>query len=292
MTDESSDVEFEAISSAQLDQVKLKQEGNKFIVILPTRVKEHPNHWEELWQELKYHLKHSERTWSTQQVVYLQAEDHLLDTRQLQNLAEVLQEVDLKLISVKTSRRQTAVAAATAGYSVEQINWATSFKEKEEEANIAEPLYLKTTIRSGVEVRHNGTVIILGDVNPGGSIVARGDIIIWGNLRGIAHAGSQGHRESRIFALKMEPTQIRIADIVARVAPPDPEDIQPEIAYLTKEGIAIARALNFEKSHRFAESWGSWDDTPTDIPKTKVETPAKFSILNRVLKSPSNNKDI
>ena len=289
MNADSSGSEFESIAPPQLGQVKLKQEENKFILILPSLSKEQPNHWEELWQELKYCLNHSDRTWSAHQPVYLQAEDHLLDTRQLQNLAQILLEVELQLVSIRTSRRQTAVAAATAGYSVEQSNLlVTPLKEREEQENVAEPLYLKTTIRSGVEVRHNGTVIILGDVNPGGNIVARGDIIIWGHLRGIAHAGSKGNRESRIFALKMEPTQIRITDIVARVAPPDPETIQPEIAYLTKEGIGIAKALNFEKSHRFTESWGSWSENLTNISQTQVETVPKFSILNRVLKSPPN----
>ncbi len=288
MTADSSSSEFTSISSPQLGQVKLKQEENRLLLLLPALVKDRPNYWEELWQELKYCLKHSERTWSAQQHVYVQAQDHLLDIRQLQNLAETLQEVELQLSSITTSRRQTAVAAATAGYSVEQSHLVSTFPEKEVQPSVAEPLYLKTTIRSGVEIRHNGTVIILGDVNPGGSIVARGDIIIWGHLRGIAHAGAQGNQESRIFALKMEPTQIRITDIVSRVAPPEEGEIEPEIAYLTKEGIGIAKALNFEKTHRFTEARGSWSEKPTSIPKTKVETAPKFSILNRVLKSPPN----
>jgi len=31
----------------------------------------------------------------------------------------------------------------------------------------------------GVEIRHSGTVVILGDINPGGIVVANGDIILW-----------------------------------------------------------------------------------------------------------------
>jgi septum site-determining protein MinC len=251
-------------------------------------VKDSPNYWDELWQNLIYCLKHGERTWSNQQPVYLQGQDHLLDTRQLQNLAEILEEVGLKLSTVLTSRRQTAVAAATLGYSVEQGTLVSPLTEKEEQISIAEPLYLKTTIRSGVEIRHNGTVIILGDINPGGSIVARGDIIVWGHLRGLAHAGSQGHRESRVFALRMEPTQLRITDVVARVAPLDPNEVEPEIAYLTQEGIGIAKALNFEKIHQFSEAKGIWTEMSTHIPSPLVETSDRFSILTRVLKSPSN----
>ena len=57
--------------------------------------------------------------------------------------------------------------------------------------------------------------VILGDVNPGAEVIAVGDIIIFGNLRGVAHAGAAGDRSARIWALSIEPNQIRIADIVA-----------------------------------------------------------------------------
>ncbi|MEI6381279.1 MAG: septum site-determining protein MinC [Cyanobacteriota bacterium ELA615] len=293
MSSENSGSEFESISPPQLRRIELKQEGGRCILTLPNQVINSSNQWQELWQELKYFLQHSDRKWSAQQSVLLQAGDHLLDSRQLQNLADILKQFGLQLAVIKTSRRQTAVAAATAGYSVEQFNLLVPFPLGEEQNNILEPLYLKATIRSGVEIRHNGTVIVLGDVNPGSSVVARGDIIIWGHLRGVAHAGSHGEKESRIFALKMEPTQVRIADTVARVAPPDPDDLQPEIAYLTKEGIALSKAFSFEKNHEFQQSTGYWLETVTEFPKLKVEIAAKSSILNKVLKSPLNlYKDI
>jgi len=47
---------------------------------------------------------------------------------------------------------------------------------------LAEPLYLQMAVRSGVEIRHSGTVVILGDINPGGIVVANGDIILYVKL--------------------------------------------------------------------------------------------------------------
>jgi septum site-determining protein MinC len=114
---------------------------------------------------------------------------------------------------------------------------------------LADPLYLQTTVRSGVEIRHPGTVVILGDLNPGGNIVAAGDILVWGRLRGIAHAGAQGNTQCLIAALQMEPTQLRIADYVAR-APEPPPQFYPEVAYITPEGIRIARSADFSKTSR------------------------------------------
>ncbi len=284
---------FESISPPQFRRIELKQEEGRCVLIMPAQAIANSDHWQELWQELKYFLQNGDRTWSAQQLVILQAGDHLLDSRQLQNLSDVLKQSGLQLAMVKTSRRQTAIAAATAGYSVEQGHLVVPFSANEDHSNILEPLYLKTTIRSGVEISHNGTVIVLGDVNPGSSVAARGDIIIWGNLRGVAHAGSHGKKESRIFALKMEPTQVRIADVVARVAPPDLGEMQPEIAYLTQEGIAVAKAFNFEKNHEFKELGGYWLEIMTAIPKLKDETATKSSILNKVLKSSLNlYKDI
>ena len=111
----------------------------------------------------------------------------------------------------------------------------------------AEPLYMEMTIRSGVEIRHPGTVVILGDVNPGGIVVASGDILVWGRLRGVAHAGANGNSECLIMALQMEPTQLRIADAVARAPEKAPTQFHAEVAYVTSGGIRIAKAADFSR---------------------------------------------
>jgi septum site-determining protein MinC len=77
------------------------------------------------------------------------------------------------------------------------------------------PVIIRSTCRSGMRVESPSDCVILGDVNPGAEILAVGDIIVFGNLRGIAHAGALGDRSARIWALSIEPTQIRIADLVA-----------------------------------------------------------------------------
>jgi septum site-determining protein MinC len=79
----------------------------------------------------------------------------------------------------------------------------------------ASALVVKNTCRSGTRIETQADCVILGDVNPGAEVIADGDIIIFGNLRGVAHAGAAGDRSARIWALSIEPSQIRIADIVA-----------------------------------------------------------------------------
>ncbi|MEM8614364.1 MAG: septum site-determining protein MinC, partial [Cyanobacteria bacterium P01_H01_bin.105] len=81
--------------------------------------------------------------------------------------------------------------------------------------------------------------------NPGGALIAAGDIVVWGRLRGIAHAGSDGNAACRIMALHMQPTQLRIADKVARAPEKPPALYQPEVAYVNNDGIRIAIASEF-----------------------------------------------
>jgi len=84
----------------------------------------------------------------------------------------------------------------------------------------ANALLLRETVRSGRSVWHEGHVIVLGDVNPGAQIIATGNVIVWGRLRGLVHAGANGDTAAVICALDLNPTQLRIADQIA-VAPND-----------------------------------------------------------------------
>jgi septum site-determining protein MinC len=247
-------------------QIMLKSEGEKLLLILPTEQEMKLNiiPWSEIWQELKHRLQAKEQSWQGGSPVSLMAQDQLLDARQLHKIAETLSEVELALEWVYTSRRQTAVAAATAGYCVEQQSpqpqSLLSSAEETKSSILEEPLYLQNTIRSGVEVRHRGTIIVLGDINPGGAAIAAGDIFVWGRLRGIAHAGAQGNRQCRIMALQMEPKQLRIADMVARPPKFIPDHVEPEVAYITSEGIRLAKAMDFAKTHSYSKEVESWKD--------------------------------
>lgn len=235
-------------------QVHLKAESGKLLLILPPQAQpqEAPAVWSDLWLQLKQRLSAGEKFWEPNTPVHLIAESWLLDGRQLQEIAEALAESKLELKLVHTNRRQTAVAAATAGYSVEQESAIAYINQNQLTPTqpgqpFLEPLYLETTLRSGVEIRHPGTVIVLGDVNPGSSIIADGDIIVWGRLRGFVHAGARGKRECLIMALQMEPTQLRIADFVARSPENPPAQFFPEVAYVADEGIRIGKGLGFQR---------------------------------------------
>lgn len=107
---------------------------------------------------------------------------------------------------------------------------------------------LRTIVRSGQTVHHDGDLLILGDVNPGGTVTATGDIYILGSLRGTAHAGIDGDQRAIIAASHMKPTQLRIAEVISR--PPDEwgiEEATMEFAYLNEGRMEIDSIIHLQR---------------------------------------------
>ncbi len=93
---------------------------------------------------------------------------------------------------------------------------ATEKEVKEDEIKKLPTAYLQRTLRSGQTMSYDGNVVIIGDVNPGSEIIAKGDITVWGVLGGIAHAGARGNDFAKIRALKLNAIQLRISGYYAR----------------------------------------------------------------------------
>ncbi|MBW3111861.1 MULTISPECIES: septum site-determining protein MinC [Bacillaceae] len=111
---------------------------------------------------------------------------------------------------------------------------------------------LTGVIRSGQVVETAGDILIVGDVNPGGKVLAGGNIYILGSLKGIAHAGCNGNQEAVIVASKMVPSQLRIADSLNRS--PDrveeEDDREMECAYVDDSGQIVVDRLQVLKHLR------------------------------------------
>ena len=96
------------------------------------------------------------------------------------------------------------------------------------------------TLRSGQRVETPFSLIVVGDVNPGAEIISGGDIIILGHLRGTAHAAAyDDDGDGRvIFAIKMQPMQLRIGSVISRGASDD-SSTKPEIARIEDKRIVV-----------------------------------------------------
>lgn len=112
-------------------------------------------------------------------------------------------------------------------------------------------------VRSGQVLTIEGDLLLLGDVNPGGKVVASGNVYIMGNLRGIAHAGSDGDKSKVIAASHMCPMQLQIGQILCRSIEKKTEnDSWMECAYIdhTSNQIVIDRIQTYFKKKSAATS--------------------------------------
>lgn len=105
-------------------------------------------------------------------------------------------------------------------------------------------LYHAATLRGGQVLHHSGNIVVVGDVNPGAELIATGDILVFGRLAGIAHAGAQGDDNARIYALDLAPTQLRIATSIAADAEPKRRSAPVPEAAVAREGRIVILTLD------------------------------------------------
>jgi septum site-determining protein MinC len=100
-------------------------------------------------------------------------------------------------------------------------------------------LYHRGTLRGGQALHNLGNIVVIGDVNPGAELIASGDILVFGSMRGVAHAGAQGDAQARVIALELAPTQLRIATVIAADSGEPRKTSVPEQAYIDNGRIVV-----------------------------------------------------
>src|SRR6266508_1840366 len=158
--------------------------------------------------------------------------ERALTGEQLAELLALMREHGVRPESLASTARESRTAARAAGIAARPLVRAAESEERGEAA------FVTRTIRSGQIVRHHGHITVLGDVNAGGEIIAGGNVIVWGRMRGTVHAGALGDRGTVICALDLAPTQLRIADLIAR-APEGGAGRFPEVAFVDGDQIGV-----------------------------------------------------
>ena len=180
------------------------------------------------------------------------AEDNQTVNEELETaLDKIFGEGDFEERYPEEDTEETTVSDNEKEIVVEEVEDVVDYEEvkrNNKETEKLPTLYIHRTLRSGQSLTSEGNIVVIGDVNPGAEIVAKGDITVWGVLGVIAHAGSDGNTYSRIRALKLNAIQLRIGDIFARR--PDTgnmpyvqksDTFTPEEARVSKKHIMIYR---------------------------------------------------
>ena len=91
-----------------------------------------------------------------------------------------------------------------------------ALNDKLMELNSQTGQFYRGSLKKGDSLESEASIVVIGDVDHGARIIAKGNIIVLGELKGTAAAGMAGNREAVVVALEMAPTQIRISDATSR----------------------------------------------------------------------------
>lgn len=186
--------------------------------------------WRQAMKELATQLARPQtQTFFRGARVLLETGHRAIEVAQLEELIALLSQNNMTLSSVSGERRsQEAFAQMRQALppskmiAEEKPPPPATTPKIETPTEDAPAILLHRPVRSGQRYRYAGTIIVIGDVNSGAELIAEGDVIVWGKLRGVVHAGAAGNEHALVGALVLAPTQLRIGRYIARA--PDLND--------------------------------------------------------------------
>jgi septum site-determining protein MinC len=171
---------------------------------------------------------------------------------ELRQVHKMLIEQALELVLVRTAAPETFQVALDMGLAaqLESLEGQSTVSAQPAPSNLAHEQHFVYAghLRAGQVLQRREHILIIGDVNPGATVISDGDILVWGHLRGMAQAGSSGDAKAVVAALHLIPVQLRIGDFIA-IAPEQKHKRgwgrqrapvkQPEVAYLNGDRIVV-----------------------------------------------------
>jgi septum site-determining protein MinC len=170
--------------------------------------------------------------------IILDVGNHILKAAELGALRDTLADRGLSLWAVLSNSPTTERTAQSLGLATRLTKPRPELINRKMEANLQgeDALLVRRTLRSGHSIKYPGHIVIIGDVNPGAEVIAGGDVVVWGHLRGMVHAGAEGDEDAAVYALDLSPTQLRIAGRIS-ITPPQNDQPQPERARLKEKQV-------------------------------------------------------
>jgi septum site-determining protein MinC len=190
--------------------------------------------WDEVHQALIEHLDQQAEFLRGARLA-LDVGNHVLKAADLGHLSKEIADRDLILWAVISSSAVTERSAQSFGLATRLFKPRPEPTTPKPETTVqsgGSGILVRRTLRSGASLQHPGHVVVIGDINPGAEIIARGDVVVWGRLRGMVHAGAEGDEAAIVCALDLSPTQLRIAGLIA-VTPKRRGKPQPEMAHIS-----------------------------------------------------------
>ena len=172
---------------------------------------------------------------------------------ELRQLVQMLTRQEMRVTLLRTTSERSLQTALAMGISatLETAEGVPVVDAMPAESNLGSSYFVyRGYLRSGHKLFRKETILVIGDVNPGAEVISHGDVLVWGRLRGIVHAGAAGNHRAIVAALDLDPTQLRIASTLAVGADATvgvsgkwlwkrSKNKRPEIARLSNREIAV-----------------------------------------------------
>ncbi len=200
--------------------------------------------WPELQETLMDHIHDQEKFFKGARLA-LDVGNHILHAAEMGSLRDRLSEQGISLWALISNSPTTEQTAQVLGLATRLSTPRPDRSVRPMNTTLAtgdDTVLMQRTLRSGFKVASKGHVVVIGDVNPGAEIIAGGNVVIWGRLRGVVHAGAEGDQSAVVCALDLTPTQLRIADKIA-IPPQRKGKPQPEMAHI-QDGQVVAVPWN------------------------------------------------
>ncbi len=200
--------------------------------------------WQELEDGLIEHIQHQAEFLKGGRLA-IDVGNLVLNVVELSGLRDRLSEFGITMWAVISNSPKTEHTAQMLGLATKLSPPGFEQTPKAGETHLFDceaAVLVQRTLRSGYSLQYPGHIVILGDVNPGADIIAGGNVIVWGRLRGVVHAGAEGDEQAIVCALDLSPTQLRISGHIA-LTPKRRGKPQPEIARL-QENRVVAEVWN------------------------------------------------
>jgi septum site-determining protein MinC len=241
--------DVEILTTIELNAIKIKGRAGGIAIEIGE------GNWPDILNILDKRLKSALNFFRGGQVV-LDVDSRPLTNEELHEFCVVLKANEMNLAMVRSHSERTFAAAQAIGLTAVLDGSTTEQKAvaqpavSNENETISSYYVYRGNLRSGQVLQRNESIVVIGDANPGSRIISAGDILVWGRLRGVVHAGAEGNQQAIVTALDLEPVQLRIAHCVATEPPPGKDspggwgkkrapEKRPEVAYVADDQIMM-----------------------------------------------------
>jgi len=118
-----------------------------------------------------------------------------------------------------------------------------ALNDKLMELNSQTGQFYRGTLKRGDCLESEASIVIIGNVDHGARVTAKGNVVVLGELKGTVTAGVSGNPQAIVMALDMAPLQIRIGDLSSRFNERNKRLGRGPMIALVEDGAIVMRSL-------------------------------------------------